>query len=99
MRIRIALTVLAVIIFGIFYIAIYPFLFEYHDIKNFCDSISEKQIATLEEVKNEAHHQYLSYIEDKKENRLTIYDKKTIGKTTCFIIESNGKLTTGYMGE
>lgn len=74
-------------------------MFRYYDVKNFCSSLTYRGLNSLEQIKKQAILEGFSYVENKKENRLTVYDKKTIGKTTCFIIDDDGKIYANYMGD
>lgn len=99
MRQKISLIIFLLILSAVFYITIYPFIFRYYDVKHFCDSLTYRGLNSLHKIKEQAILEGFSYVENKKENRLTVYDKKTIGKTTCFIVDDNGKISAIYMGE
>ena len=88
------------LVFTIFlYFGFISFFINLKTVENFCNAIQQSPNLSLEKIKEQAVKENLSFVENKPEFRLTIYDKKTRGKTTCTVISSGGKIDVTYMGE
>lgn len=82
------------------FFGVFSFLINFNNVKNFCDEIKYNPNISLNEIKQQVSINSLSFIEDKEKQTLMVYDKKTIGKTTCLIAtNNNGKISANYMGE
>lgn len=81
------------------YFSFISFFINLKNVESFCNTIQESPNLPLEQVAKQALKEKLSVIENKKENRITIYDKKTRGKVTCTVTNNGGKIDVIYIGE
>lgn len=97
---RVGILLLFLAVLYLLFLEVLLFFINFNNVKNFCDEIKYNPNISLNEIKQQVSINSLSFIEDKEKQTLMVYDKKTVGKTTCLIAtNNNGKISANYMGE
>lgn len=68
----------------ILYFAVFRFFIHINSVKHFCEHIKSHDLNSHDIIKK-ASDKSLSFVENKEDNTLMIYDEKTLGKATCHI--------------
>ena len=96
--IKIVLFLGAFLLIGNF--TIFPFIFYSKDIENFCNELSmNTKGEAIEDIKNLAERKNFSFSVDDKDRKLTIYDKRTMGKFTCHVDYSENDMKIKYFSD
>lgn len=96
MRQKISLAVLVALVMGVVYVGILPFWLHHHKVKDFCYAISPT--ASLDDIRQNAIAQGFK-VSDSSTPIMMIYDTRTMGKTTCFVTQQDGKISVSYLAD
>lgn len=66
------------------YFGFFRFFIHINSVKDFCEYIKSSDLNSHDIIKK-AGDEGLYFVENKQDNTLMIYDKKTLGKATCHI--------------
>ncbi|MDN3452955.1 MULTISPECIES: hypothetical protein [unclassified Psychrobacter] len=96
--INIALVLGSFLLIGNF--TIFPFIFHSKDIENLCHELSiNAKAENIENIKFLAEKKGFSLSVNNKDQKLTIYDKRTMGKLTCHIDYSENDIKIEYFSD
>ncbi len=79
------------------YFGIFRFFIHLNSVKNFCEYVKSNDLNSHDIIKK-ISDEGLSFVENKQDNSMMIYDKKTLGKATCHIDNHNNKRVIVYQG-